>query len=165
MGITTLSKKSRGFTLIEVLVALMILAIALLGFRQGQSSTVKLAVQSEKQAQALTLAQKQMTETEIMLRKKNFQGMPEEEKGEFKDEAFKEYKWIRKLEKVDLGCFMPKQKGKDANEQGVFSIFDKLFDNSVRKIRITVEWSDGKQTRSKSLTQLYVRFEDIANLM
>lgn len=150
----------RAFTLLEMLGALMIFAIAVLGFRYGQSGTAKLVIAAEHQGQAIALAQKQMTEIEIQLRNKSFKALPEEEKGEFKDEAFKNYQWSRKFEKVDLGCFMPTSKGEDSSKDGVTSTFEKIFDEAVRKIKVTVEWKEGNKTRSQSLTQLYVRFQD-----
>jgi hypothetical protein len=140
--------------------ALMIFAIAILGFRYGQSGTAKMVMNSERQAQALSLAQRQMTELEIQLKNKTLKSIPEEEKGDFKDEAFKEYKWIRKLEKVDLGCFMPKQPGEGSQKDGITATFEKIFDTAVRKIKVTVEWKEGNKTRSQSLTQLYVRFQE-----
>lgn len=138
----------------------MIFAIAVLGFRYGQSGTAKMVINAERQAQALTLAQKQMAEIEIMLRNKNLSAFPDEEKGEFKDEAFKEYKWIRKLEKVNLGCFMPTQAGNNSQKDGVTKTFEDIFNNAVRKIKVTVEWKEGNKTRSQSLSQLYVHFSE-----
>ena len=41
------------------------------------------------------------------LQKKNFESFPEEENGEYTDDKLREFKWIRVLEKVDLGCFVP----------------------------------------------------------
>lgn len=152
--------KFRGFTLLEMLGALMIFAIAVLGFRYGQSGTAKLVINAERNAQALSLAQQQMTETEILLRSKNLKAMPDEEKGEFKDDAFKDYKWTRKLEKVDLGCFMPTSTNGESSKDGITKTFEDIFDTAVRKIKVTVEWKEGNKTRSQSLTQLFVRFQE-----
>lgn len=156
-----LVQKERGFTLLEVIVSLVILAVALLGFHQGQSSSVRLSMRSEKLAQATELAQQKMTEIELQLRKKNLGTFQEEEKGEFKEEAFKEFKWNRKLEKVNLSCFLPKPQTEKEGQQGYYAIAEKYFENSMRKIKVTVEWQEGSKTKSTHLTQLYVDFPNI----
>lgn len=153
--------KNAGFTLIEILAALAILAIAILGFRNGQTGVAKLTIASERNGQALALAQKQMTELEINLRSKGVKGVPDEEKGDFKDDAFKDYHWVRKLEKVDVGCFMPKEPGKNSTEDGVTQIFDKVVQELVRKLVVTVEWEEGNKKRSQSVAQLYVDFKNM----
>ncbi|MBN8555985.1 MAG: prepilin-type N-terminal cleavage/methylation domain-containing protein [Deltaproteobacteria bacterium] len=154
-------KKEKGFTLLEVIVSLVILAVALLGFHQGQTSSVRLSLRSEKLAQATALAQQKMTETELQLRKKNLASFQEEEKGEFTEEAFKEFKWNRKFEKITLSCFLPKPKTEVEGQQGYYAIAEKYFENSMRKIKVTIEWQEGNKTRSTHLTQLYVDFPNI----
>lgn len=160
--------QSTGFTLIEVIFSLLILAIGVMGILQGQSGATRVALRSEAMAQALYLAEEKMTELEIQLRSKTFVGLPEEEKGDFKDEKLKEFKWNRKLEKVDLGCFIPKNisEGGEGDQpqstaQGYFALVEKVFENAVRKIKITVEWEDNNQTKSVELTQLYVHFQSL----
>jgi prepilin-type N-terminal cleavage/methylation domain-containing protein len=151
----------KGFTLLEVIVSVAILAVALLGFHQGQSSSVRLSVRSERLAQATGLAQQKMTDAELTLQKKGMTGLPEEEKGEFKDEPFKEFRWVRKIEKVNLSCFLPKQKTEVAGQQGYYALAEKYFESALRKIRVTVEWKEGNKKRSTTLSQMYVRFDDI----
>lgn len=161
------SVKESGFTLVEVIFSLLILAIGVMGIIQGQSGATKVTLRSESMAQALYLAEQKMTEMEILLRSKTFISLPEEEKGEFKDEHFKAFKWNRKLEKVELGCFIPKDvsQGKEGEAQntaqGYFALVEKIFENAVRKIKVTVEWPEGSKTKSVELTQLYVRYQDL----
>jgi len=156
----------------EVIFSLLILAIGIMGILQGQSGATHVALRSEAMAQALFLAEEKMTEIEIELRTKTFVGLAEEEKGEYKEEKLKDFKWSRKFEKVDLGCFIPKQlsEGSAAEPgqeqapsaaQGYFALVEKVFENAVRKIKVTVEWVDGNKTKSVELTQLYVRFQDL----
>jgi len=159
-----------GFTLLEVLAALFILSIAVFGIYQGQSNLVRMTVRSEHMAQALGLAQQKMVETELELRDKSLSGLLDEETGEFKDEAFREYKWTRKLEKVSAGCMFPNP-GEDSQEPGatdplggIASIAERVFENNVRKIRIIVSWEEGNKKREVSLNQLYVSFKELPSL-
>jgi prepilin-type N-terminal cleavage/methylation domain-containing protein len=154
------NRNCRGFTLIEVLVTLGLMAIAFLGFHQGQAGSVKMAVRAEMRSQAYALAQKQMTEIELQLRTKGFQGFLEEESGSFKEEEFKPFRWTRKLEKVEIGCFIPAP-ATEGPEAGFYQIAQKIFTEAIRKIRVTVLWEENKRAQKISLTQLYVRWEDI----
>lgn len=155
-------KTSFGFTLVEVLASLLLMAIALTGIIQGQSGSIKSVVRSEKLTQAFYLAQQKMTDAEVELKKSNFEALPEEQKGEFEDEALKEFRWHIRYERVDLGCFLP-ENASDSRDQsgGFFSLAQGIFERAIRKIVVVVEWNEGETLRSAQLAQLYVRFEDI----
>ena len=154
----------KAFTLIEVMAALAFLAIALLGFHQGQSGSLKLARRAEFQIQATALAQMKMTETELLIEKRGFQSFLEEEKGSFENESLKNYRWKRKLSPVDLGCFIPSNKSaKESGQGGFFEILQKFFADSVRKIVVTVEWDEGGRVKNTSLSQLYVRSQGLGS--
>lgn len=164
-----------GFTLIEVIFSLLILSIGLLGIFQGQSGATKVIIRSEAMAQALNIAEEKMTEIEIQLKNKSFISLPEEEKGEPKEEKLKQFKWVRKLEKVEMGCLIPEALfgggnsdkddksgagGAAAGLGGIPTLVKQVFETNVRKIIVIVEWSEGNQKKSVELTQLYVRFKD-----
>lgn len=57
-------KKTRGFTLMEVLIAMAILAIALVSVFQSQSQSVSMAADSRFMTTAALLAQSKMAEAE-----------------------------------------------------------------------------------------------------
>jgi general secretion pathway protein I len=61
----TRSTTATGFTLIEVMVALAVVAIALLGLLSLQHSTLQSVVRASEMTKAALLAQEVMTQTEI----------------------------------------------------------------------------------------------------
>lgn len=156
----------RGFTLIEIVVALSLFAIAATGFLQGQSAVVRTTIRSEAMAQALALAELKMTETELELKFKGFEGFKEEDKGEFEPDKLKGFTWKREFQEVDLSCFMPQpsENQEESNQGGIFSLASKIFEEAIRKIKVTVEWEEANKTKRVSLSQLYVRFKDIPNI-
>jgi prepilin-type N-terminal cleavage/methylation domain-containing protein len=163
--------RDSGFTLLEVLAALFILSIAVFGIYQGQSNLVRITVRSENMAQALGLAQQKMVETELELRDKSLAGLLDDESGEFKDEVFRDFKWNRKLTRVSAGCLFPSSQNSDEGPENtatpfgdIFSIAEKVFENNVRKIQITVSWKEGNKDRQISLSQLYISFKEIPSL-
>ena len=153
----------KAFSLLEILFTLVLLAITVASINQGQAGAIKTTVGAQLRAQATALAQGKMTEIELTLKRKSFLALPAEEKGDFKNERLDRFKWIRTIENVDLGCFIPQEAKEDGQEQsGFFSIAEKVFEKAVRKIMVEVTWEEGPNTRRESLTQLFVRFEDIA---
>ncbi len=160
-------KRNRGFTLIEVVVTLSLLAIALLGFHQGQANSIKVSRRAEFKLQAANLAQMKMTEIELDLKQKGFRAFTDEETGEFADEKFKnKFKWTRKFERVDIGCFLPEPSSDGSDKQspqntGLFSTVKTFFENAIRKIKISVEWEEAGKKYKVQISQLYVRFEDL----
>lgn len=153
----------RSFTLLEIFVAVFLMSLILVAVVQGQVGSVNRVVRSEKMSQALALAEEKMTELEIELQRKNFESFPDEEKGEFDDEKLQEFTWIRYLEKVDIGCFVPQQQQQEdgAQTQPILGLFEQIFERAVRKVIVRIEWEEAGQTRGTELVQLYVRFEDM----
>ena len=63
-GTSIMQKKTAGFTLLEVMVAMAILAMALVGVYQLQSQSISLATESRFKTSAALLAQSKMVEFE-----------------------------------------------------------------------------------------------------
>ena len=93
--------QSRGFTLLEVMIAVAILSmvlVALIGLKNRSTQDVLLA---EHMTTATLLAKKLMTEQ--LLRPVL---LPEEKDGEFEDEAFKDYLWKRIIAATPIPAVM-----------------------------------------------------------
>ena len=82
------NSKVGGFTLIEVMVAVAILAFVLVSLMGLQSSSSRDVLLAERITTATLLAKRIMTETLITRPL-----APEEKDGEFTEEEFKEYAW------------------------------------------------------------------------
>ncbi len=124
-----------------------------------------MARKAESKAQALALAQMEMTKTELKIQKQGFTSFLDSEKGEFEDKSFERFRWTRQLTKVNLGCFMPAPKSKDGKDQaGFYQLAQEFFEKAIRKIEVTVLWEEGGKTQKATLSQLYVRFEDLPNI-
>jgi len=157
--------KQRGFSLLEVLAALALMSFTVLYIHQGMANTVKATLRSQFRAQATALAQQKMTEVEIEVKAKGFLALRDEEKGEFKNDKLNRFVWKRRLERVDLGCFIPQAPGdEEGGGSGYFGLAAKAFEQAVRKIVVEVEWVEGTTKHKSVLSQLYVRFEDLAKL-
>jgi prepilin-type N-terminal cleavage/methylation domain-containing protein len=90
--------KSKGFTLLEVMVAVAIMSTVLVTLLGLQNRTMQDVAQAEHITTATMLAKRMMVDT-IVSRK----WQPVEEDGDFKDEDnFKDYAWKRTISQIPL---------------------------------------------------------------
>lgn len=87
----------RGFTLLECVIALAILAMALMAIFQMNSSAVNNHVYTKRLTVATLLAKSKMTDIEQELFDKGFQADDDEMDGDFSDEGWPNYRWRAKI--------------------------------------------------------------------
>lgn len=87
----------RGFTLLEVMVALSILALSLTAIFSINSSSVYGHVYAKKLTVATLLARAKMTDLEQELYDKGFQTDDDEQAGDFSEDGWPSYKWRAKI--------------------------------------------------------------------
>jgi prepilin-type N-terminal cleavage/methylation domain-containing protein len=99
----------RGFTLLEVLVATLIFALAIFAIVQSRTSSLRNVIESEKVGQAVSLAQGKMADMEIKYQKdldtnrSTMDGVSVEESGTF-EAPFESFSWKVKFSqsKIDI---------------------------------------------------------------
>ena len=82
--------QQKGFTLLEVMIALAIISIALISLLSLATSSINVNARLQKITQATLLAQEKMTDVEAKIR--NSSTEPPDEEGEF-NEPFVEFRW------------------------------------------------------------------------
>ena len=93
----------RGFTLLEVMVALAILAVSLTALLGTQSSSVVLSRYITETSVATMLARGKILDLEHKLKKDGFDAFGEDtESGNFGDEGHPEMKWEALIEKIEV---------------------------------------------------------------
>lgn len=100
-----------GFTLIEIMIALAILAIAMTVMVETQGGAVQATLESERYLIATQLAQEKMSEIQFRLEKEGFSQSDMNEEGDFVDYGatfgdvemdLEEYKWAYTVRSVDF---------------------------------------------------------------
>lgn len=95
-------KPDGGFTLLEVMVALAILAGALVLIGSGVAQNVRQANHARQLRIAALLMRQRMAQVEYDLYQNGFSDFAEEESGTFQEAGFPHFKWTTKAEKVEL---------------------------------------------------------------
>lgn len=169
-----------GFTLLEVMVALAILAGALLAVSDVVAGALHNHVRARDLEVATLLARAKMAELEDRFEAKGFRPTDEAEEGTFEDDGHPEVRWkvevtvpptdlgpdavLRVLTGSDQGLedllpapdqapqLGPLQAQLGAILQGVLARLGDQLKRGVRQVRLTVSWPDGKRTESFDVT-------------
>lgn len=98
------ARRDSGFTLLEVMVAMAILAVALTGLSLALARSVRASQHARLMTQATFLCRKLLVEQENDFITEGFKDdvAVREEKGQFDDKAFQRYRWTRTTEKIRL---------------------------------------------------------------
>ena len=198
----------RGFTLLEVMISLAILAIALVAISDLNGGAVAMHAYSRKATEATLLLRSKMLDVEDQLQKDGFSDFDDEKHGDFSDEGGEGYAWSAEVLKPDvqldpaqlLGMLGVGGNGNGKSGggglagaaasmlgglgggasaltggaqggggaaalmsgplggmlQGQAKTFIETLKKSVREIRLTVSWGEGKQKQSVSASQMIV---------
>jgi len=90
-------RHTRGFTLLETVVALAILALALMAIFDINSGAVSNHAYAKKLTVATLLARSKMTDLEQKLYDDGFSADDDEESGDFSQEGWEQFKWRAKI--------------------------------------------------------------------
>lgn len=90
-------RRTRGFTLLETVVALAILALALMAIFDINSGAVSNHAYAKKLTVATMLARSKMTDLEQKLYDEGFSNDDDEESGDFSQEGWDNFKWRAKI--------------------------------------------------------------------
>ena len=198
----------RGFTLLEVMISLAILAIALVAISGLNGGAVAMHAYGRRATEATLLLRGKMLDVEDDLQKNGFSDFDDEKHGDFSDEGPAGYAWSAEILKPDVqldpaqllnlvGAGSQGQAGTSKGggiaaastalagsllgspgippgslgAGGVAALlagpiggvlqtqattFIETLKKSVREIRLTVSWTDGKDQRSVSASQIVV---------
>lgn len=146
-----------GFTLLEVMVAIAILAMSMTAIIGLTGSAMMKSARSEKLLVATMLARQKMTDVELTLRKGMLKGeFPDEksEDGEFED-PFKEYLWKMEIRRVELPAPITGEKGSVQDIVG--KQFSKELGQTVREVKLSVLWKERGEEQSLDIVTHIVK--------
>lgn len=154
--------KSRGFTLLEVMMALAVLALAISALVAFQGRGIVMNSKARDLTTATTLARQKMEEIKLQVDKdlrlgKFSDGKTEE--GAF-ETPFDRYKWKFELKKVELPIppeSGDNQKGGSSIMTTIVNMISKQLSDSVREAKLTILWEELDKERQFSVTTHFVK--------
>lgn len=132
----------KGFTLLEVMVSVAILATALATLIGLNGTSMIKSGRAEKITIATMLARQKMVDIELELQKDMQKGeFPDEKSGEGQfEEPFENYAWKMEIKRVELPAPVTGEKG--SFQEVIGRQLTKEIGTTVRELRLTILWTD-----------------------
>lgn len=151
-----------AFTLMEVMIAIGILAISLVAIFSVQASSITAAGRVRNLTAATLLAQSKMIDIERELMEEGFSDFAEEINGNFEEEGWPEFRWSATVAKVKIPIptSMPGEdnSGFASLMSGYSSMITDLIGNALRECNLTIEWDEGNATHEMTLATHFIEF-------
>lgn len=138
------NSKGAGFTLLEVMIAIAILAVSLLAIFNLQSTSLIGSARAQKFAVATLLARQKMTEVLLEIEKGIPRGeFPEdkEDSGDFEEEKYPDYGWRLTIKKTEIPAPPVPEGGSDIMAQ-VFTRVSEELSRSSREVKLAVSFKE-----------------------
>ncbi len=146
-------KSSRGFTLIEVILAMMIIASGLLVLSNSWSGTYSRLRKTQIQVQMAALLERKVIEIEKEYKGKPIDTIPEEKEDTFGSDL-PEYSWKMTSQKLELPDITPLliAGGANGGDSGakldlisIMKMFTEHLGKSIREVKIEIIYQDKKK--------------------
>jgi prepilin-type N-terminal cleavage/methylation domain-containing protein len=135
-------RRSTGFTLLEVMIAVAILAVSLLALFSLQSTSIIGSARAQRISTATLLARQKMASLLIEIEEGMVKGeFPEEkeESGSFEEEKYPDYRWKLEIKKTEIPPPPTPEGGSDVMAR-IFSMVSEELSKATRQMKLTVSW-------------------------
>ncbi|MBC7397615.1 MAG: prepilin-type N-terminal cleavage/methylation domain-containing protein [Bdellovibrionales bacterium] len=156
-----------GFTLLEVMIAVGILAIGIGAILVAENNSLDVTIRAKRITTVATLAKNTLIQAERELQGKTFDETKKESSGKF-DAPYAEYSWDRKIKEITFPNVMDPaasggggEKKEDAapvdqNVERVVKIATNYLSKSSRELTVTINWTEKGEKQSFSVSQYWV---------
>ncbi|MGE3974504.1 MAG: prepilin-type N-terminal cleavage/methylation domain-containing protein [Bdellovibrionales bacterium] len=156
------SFSKKGFTLVETLIAMIILAGALIVLMNSWSGSFSSLGRSRQLTTMSFLLQKKMTEFELKYKDRPLSDIPDEEDGDFGDD-YKSISWTmksKKLEIPDMSSALTSRPG-GATEVEIMIVkqLTEMIEDAVKEMKVSVIFKNEQKTLEHSLATYMVEYK------
>lgn len=163
-------KHSKGFTLLEVVIALSILASIMIVLTSSWKGNLRRVKTSKIKTQAVHLLQQKMIEIEIMY-KSDIKKLPKDtQKGSFEDKNLSKYSWeweSNEFKMPDIGRLFTKEEGiVDEMSLKVINQMRKYLEDCIKEVKVTLIYKASPKTKAHrfSIATIFVDYDVPLNL-
>lgn len=155
-------KSARGFTLIEVLIALMIMTGSIIVVANAWSGNFMRIRKTNMYNNVATLLERKMLEIEAAYREKKITEIPESEGGDFEND-YPNYRWEMKSRDLEVPDLTPLLVGQDGGaDETLISMMKQMTDyinQTVKEVKVSVFVKGTKGEVEFSATQYFVDYD------
>jgi len=159
-------KREAGFTLLEVMIAIGILAIGIGAILVAENNSLDVTLRAKRMNTVATLARNILVEAEREIQGKPFTEVRTESFGKF-DAPFADYSWERKIKEITFPKILSpnnggaegksgENAGADPNVERVVKIATNYLSKASREVTITILWKDKGEDQKYSVSQYWV---------
>ncbi len=135
-------KTKKGFTLLEVIIALSILASIMILLTSSWKGNLRRVKKSKAKTQAVYLLEKKITEIQIMY-KNDVKKLPKDiQTGTFKDKSLSAYTWeweSAEFKMPDIARLLTQKEGiLDEMKHKVITQMKKHLEDSIKEVKVTI---------------------------
>ncbi|MBL7542474.1 MAG: type II secretion system protein [Bdellovibrionaceae bacterium] len=153
--------KHSGFTLLEVLIAMIILSAGVMLLAQSWSSSYNRIKKTQRNVEIAALLERKLAEIDMKYRGKAIDSIAESEGDEF--EGHPEYSWkleSKKFEMPDLtSVLIGREGGVDQMMMNLMKQFSEHLSNSIKEVKVTVIFKHNDKEFEYSATLLFVDYD------
>lgn len=156
----------QGFSLLEVLAALLILSVSIIALSANQTQSIRLIQSANKRTTAVALAQSKMAETNQLIMEKGLGEIKENSQGEFDQELYPSYGWTLSKQRIpvpDFTSLMSAASGDVVDEEenqgsfeGPMKAVTDLWGKGIKQVTVEVTWKERENPKSYNLVTHYV---------
>ncbi len=141
-------RNNKAFTLIEVVLAMMIMASGLFILTNSWAGTYSRLQKTQVQVQIAALLERKIVELEREFKTQSLDAMKEEDSGDFGSELDK-YTWEMKSQKVEFPDLSGIIGGVGDNQNldliSIMKLFSEHLSKSVKEVKVTVTYKDKRK--------------------
>ncbi|MBS1958684.1 MAG: prepilin-type N-terminal cleavage/methylation domain-containing protein [Bdellovibrionales bacterium] len=165
----------QGFTLLEVMIAMFIIAIGISAILVAENNSLEVTLRAKRMTTVAMLAKNAMIQAEREIEGKTFDETKKEASGTF-DAPYSDFKWERKIKEITFPNIMDSSgvgagapgdassasssaasdQMKDPNVEKIVKTATNYLSKSTREVTITILWTEKKQEQSFIVSQYWV---------
>lgn len=163
-------KNNSAFTMIEVMAAMLILALVCVAYSENQVGAISLVKSTRYRDIAVMLASQKMAELNFRVQSKGIEDLKDEEKGDFDGEKFEGYSWRYTKAKVpppDFSALMSAVGSAEEDEgeksqspqnsiEGPMKAIMEIWGKSILELRLEIVWKESEQEKNYTLMTHYI---------
>lgn len=151
----------KAFTLVEVLIALVILSAGIMLLVQSWSGSLLMIQKTKINVEIAALLERKMAEIEMEYQGKSLESIPEEKEDNFGSE-FPKYTWkmeSREFELPDLSAVLTAQGDANVDLIQIMKLFSEHLGKSIKEVKVTVFYSGYKKPIQAAVTTFFVDYD------